>query len=183
MLLGFFGYSYCIFNKKKLVTVLVRAFFLAYFKISVDVLSVFLCLEISWTLNNFFHRAPKNQLICHSHSHPEKAITSETISRIIQKTISPILQPYNIRVAHKPTTTLRHLLTNVKERDYPQKQTGSCLQDHVPRLPSFSHWWDWLLNTRLTEHKRATRNGDANNHIALHHRPQHWLGHCPMLNL
>ena len=31
--------------------------------------------------------------------------TSETISRI--------LQPYNIRVAYKPTTTLRHLLTNV----------------------------------------------------------------------
>ena len=23
------------------------------------------------------------------------------------------------------------------------------------------------LNTRLTEHKRATRNGDANNHIAV----------------
>ena len=35
--------------------------------------------------------------------------TSETISRI--------LQPYNIRVAHKPTTTLRHLMTNVKDRD------------------------------------------------------------------
>ena len=26
------------------------------------------------------------------------------------------------------------------------------------------------LNTRLTEHKRATRNGDANNHIAVHHQ-------------
>ena len=26
------------------------------------------------------------------------------------------------------------------------------------------------LHTRLTEHKRATRNGDANNHIAVHHR-------------
>ena len=24
------------------------------------------------------------------------------------------------------------------------------------------------LNTRLTEHKQATRNGDANNHIAVH---------------
>ena len=31
------------------------------------------------------------------------------------ETISWILQPYNIRVAHKPTTTLRHLLTNVKD--------------------------------------------------------------------
>ena len=26
------------------------------------------------------------------------------------------------------------------------------------------------VNTRLTEHKRATRNGDANNHIAVHHQ-------------
>ena len=26
------------------------------------------------------------------------------------------------------------------------------------------------LNTRLTEHKRATRNGYANNHIAVHHQ-------------
>ena len=25
------------------------------------------------------------------------------------------------------------------------------------------------LSTRLTEHKRATRNGDVNNHIAEHH--------------
>ena len=38
--------------------------------------------------------------------------TSETISRI--------LQPYNIRVAHKPTTTLRQLLTNVKDEDEKQ---------------------------------------------------------------
>ena len=40
--------------------------------------------------------------------------TSETISRIPQ--------PYNIRVAHKPTTTLRQLLTNVKDRDEPNKR-------------------------------------------------------------
>ena len=26
------------------------------------------------------------------------------------------------------------------------------------------------LNTTLTEHKRATRNGDANNHIAVNHQ-------------
>ena len=32
------------------------------------------------------------------------------------ETISQILQLYNIRVAYKPTTTLRHLLTNVQDR-------------------------------------------------------------------
>ena len=41
------------------------------------------------------------------------------------KTISRILQPYNIRVAHKPTTTLRHLLTNVKARDEPNNRQGA----------------------------------------------------------
>ena len=38
--------------------------------------------------------------------------TSEIIARI--------LQAYNIRVAHKPITTLRKLLTNIKDRDQPK---------------------------------------------------------------
>ena len=33
------------------------------------------------------------------------------------ETIAHVLQPYNIRVAHKPITTLRRLLTNVKDKD------------------------------------------------------------------
>ena len=43
--------------------------------------------------------------------------TSETIARI--------LQPYNIRVAHKPITTLRQLLTNVKDKDEPSDRQGA----------------------------------------------------------
>ena len=58
--------------------------------------------------------------------------TSETISRI--------LQPYNVRVAHKPTSTLRQLLTNVKDRDEPNDRTGSSLQDQMLRLPGFLYW-------------------------------------------
>ena len=48
-------------------------------------------------------------------------VTTVTIPYIkgTSETISRILQPHNIRVAHKPTTTLRHLLTNVKDRDEP----------------------------------------------------------------
>ena len=38
--------------------------------------------------------------------------TSETISRI--------LQPYNLLVAHKLMTTSRRLLTNVKDKDKPE---------------------------------------------------------------
>ena len=43
--------------------------------------------------------------------------TSETIARI--------LQPYNIRVAHKPITTFRQLLTNVKDKDEPNDRQGA----------------------------------------------------------
>jgi len=40
------------------------------------------------------------------------------------ETISQTLQPYNIRVAYKPTT-LRHLLANVKDRDKPNNRQGA----------------------------------------------------------
>ena len=43
--------------------------------------------------------------------------TSETIARV--------LQPYNIRVAHKPITTLRQLLTNIKDKDEPSDRQGA----------------------------------------------------------
>ena len=48
-------------------------------------------------------------------------VTTATIPYIkgTSKTIARILQPYNIRVAHKPITTLRQLLTNVKDKDEP----------------------------------------------------------------
>ena len=43
--------------------------------------------------------------------------TSETIARI--------LQPHNIRVAHKPVTTLRRQVTNVKDKDKPEDRQGA----------------------------------------------------------
>ena len=54
-------------------------------------------------------------------------VTTVTIPYIkgTSETISRILQPYNIRVAHKPTTTLRQLLTNVKDRDEPNNRQGA----------------------------------------------------------
>ena len=88
--------------------------------------------------------------------------TSETIARI--------LQPYNIRVAHKPITTLRQLLTNVKDKDEPSDRRGAvykikCCDCQATYIGETRR----NLNVRLTEHKRATRNGDINNHIAEHH--------------
>ena len=89
--------------------------------------------------------------------------TSENFSRI--------LQPYNIPVADKPTTTLRQLLTNVKDRDEPNNRQGAvCKIKCSDCQASYVGETGRNLNTRLTEHKRATRNGDPNNHIAVHHQ-------------
>ena len=50
--------------------------------------------------------------------------TSETITRI--------LKPFNIRIAHKPTRTLRHLRTSVKDKDNSKDRQGTeCLQNKM----------------------------------------------------
>ena len=100
-------------------------------------------------------------------------VTTVTIAYIkgTSETISRILQPYNIRVAHKPTTTLRHLLANIKDRDEPNNRQGAVYKIKCSDCQaSYIGETGRNLNTRLTEHKRATRNGDVNNHIAVHHQ-------------
>ena len=99
-------------------------------------------------------------------------VTTATIPYIkgTSETIARILQPYNIRVAHKPITTLRQLLTNVKDKDEPSDRRGAvykikCCDCQATYIGETGK----NLNVRLTEHKRATRNGDINNHIAEHH--------------
>ena len=74
------------------------------------------------------------------------------------------------RVALKPITTLRRLLTNVKDKAKPEDRQGAvykikccdCQASHIGETGR-------NLSTRLNEHKRATRNGDVNYHIAEHH--------------
>ena len=99
-------------------------------------------------------------------------VTTATIPYIkgTSETIARILQPYNIRIAHKPITTLRQLLTNVKDKDEPSNRRGAvykikCCDCQATYIGETGR----NLNVRLTEHKRATRNGDINNHIAEHH--------------
>ena len=88
--------------------------------------------------------------------------TSETIARI--------LQHYNTSVAHKPITTLRLLLTKVKDKDKPEDIHGAvCKIKCCDCQASYIAATGGNLGTRLTENKRATRNGDVNNHIAEHH--------------
>ena len=66
---------------------------------------------------------------------------------------------------------LRHLLTNVKDKDEPNNRQGAVYKIKCSDFQaSYIGETGRNLKTRLTEHKRATRNGDVNNHIAEHHR-------------
>ena len=62
------------------------------------------------------------------------------------------------------------LLTNVKDKDQPSDRQGAvykikCCNCHLHCIGETGR----NLNVRLTEHKRVTRNGHINNHIAEHH--------------
>jgi len=80
-------------------------------------------------------------------------VTTVTIPYIkgTSETISRILQPYNIRVAHKRITTLRHLLTNVKDRDEPNNRQGAVYKIECSDCQA----------SYIGVHKRAMRNGDT----------------------
>ena len=88
------------------------------------------------------------------------------------ETIVWVLQPHNIHVAHKPITTLPHLLTNVKDKDQPHNR----LQGAVYRIKCTDYQATCIgetgrnLKTRLTEHKRVTKNSDIRDHISEYHR-------------
>ena len=78
-----------------------------------------------------------------------------TSDRGTSETIARTLQPYKIRVAHKPITTLRQLLTNVKDKDKPEDRQGAvykikccdCQANYIREIGR-------NLSTRPTEHKR-----------------------------
>ena len=89
-------------------------------------------------------------------------LTSKALLKLLHGYYSPI-----IRVAHKPIT-LRQLLTSEKDRDEPSHRQFTRSNAATAR-PLILPETDRKLNIRLTEHKRATRNGDINNHIAEHH--------------
>ena len=55
---------------------------------------------------------------------PVTTATTPYIKRTSQ-TVPQILRPCNIRVVHKPITTLRQLLTNIKDRDKPSDRQGA----------------------------------------------------------
>ena len=89
--------------------------------------------------------------------------TSETIARI--------LKPFNIQIAHKPTRTLRHLLTNVKDKVDPKDRQGTVYRIRCNDCSgTYIGETGRTLTTRLGEHQTATDKDDLTNNIAQHHR-------------
>ena len=71
-----------------------------------------------------------------------------------------------------------YLKAKVKEKDEPNHRQGAvykikCCDCQATYIGETGR----NLNVRVTEHKRATRNGDINNHIAEHHlQTNHKIG-------
>ena len=87
-------------------------------------------------LNNVFSKNNYNTAFVKRNTHSNTDSNTQTNScpvttatipyiRDTSETIARLLQPYNIRVADKPITTLRRLLTNVKDKDKPEDRQGA----------------------------------------------------------
>ena len=88
--------------------------------------------------------------------------TSERIARI--------LRPYNILVAHKPLTTLRDVLTKVKDPSPKNSRVGAIYRIACSECPaSYVEETGRTLQRRVKEHKRCIANKDTSNRIAVHH--------------
>ena len=88
--------------------------------------------------------------------------TSERIARI--------LRPHNILVAHKPLTTLRDVLTKVKDPSPKNSRVGAIYKIACSECPaSYVGETGTTLRCRVKEHKRCIANKDTSNRIAVHH--------------
>ena len=66
--------------------------------------------------------------------------------------------------------TLRQLLTNVKDKVEPKDRQEAVYKIKCCDCPAtYVGETGRNLNTRLTEHRRTTKNGDNKNNIAEHH--------------
>ena len=134
-------------------------------------------------------------IVCNKNNYNRDFILDTTLTETPNRTLRTLarhlslLQPYLtskglLKLSHEsynPMTsalltnlslqcTLRQLLTNVKDKDEPSDR-----QEAVYKIKCCDCQATYIgeigrnLNVRLTEHKRATRNGDNNNHITEHH--------------
>ena len=121
-----------------------------------------------------------------TNSDPVTAVTIPYI-RGTSETIGRILQPYNIRVAHKPIPTLWWLLTNVKDKDKLEDRLGAVYKIKMLPLPGFLH----RRNRQKPKHgtdRTQTRDEEwwcQQSHCWAPFKDEtsNWLGLCDMYNV
>ena len=74
---------------------------------------------------NKYKQNKQNDQCANTETKNELTTVSMPYIRGTSETITRILKPFNIRIAHKPTRTLRHLLTKVKDKDDPKDRQGT----------------------------------------------------------
>ena len=106
---------------------------------------------------NNYKQNKKNDECANTETKNELTTVSLPYIRGTSETIARILKPFNTRIAHKPTRTLRHLLTNVKDKDDPKDRQGTV---HRIRCNDCNGTYIGetrrTLTTRLGKHQTAT---------------------------
>ena len=120
---------------------------------------------------NNYKQNKQNDECANTETKNELTIVSLPYIRGTSETTTRILKPFNIRIAHKPTRTLRHLLTNVKDKDDPKDRQGTVYRIRCNDCNgTYIGETGRMLTTRLGEHQTATDKEDLTNNIAQHHR-------------
>ena len=124
---------------------------------------------------NKYKHDKQNDVCANTETKNELTTVSLPCIRGTSETIARILKSFNIRKAHKPTRTLRHLLTNVKDKDDPKDRQGTVYRIRCNDCNgTYIRETGRTLTTRLREHQTATDKEDLTNNIAQHHRK---IGH------
>ena len=88
----------------------------------------------------------------------------------MSKKISRILRPYGMKVAHRPMTTLRSVLTKVKDPTPAERRKGAIYKINCSKCQtSYIGETSRSLCTRIKGRKRCLLSRDRTNNIAVHH--------------
>ena len=111
-------------------------------------------------------------------------VTTATIPYIrgTSETIAGILQPYNIHVTHKPITTLRRLLTNVKDKDKPEDRQGALYKIKCCDCQASNSWWNRQKPKHVTDRTQKSDEEwwrqQSYCWAPFTDETSHWLGLC-----
>ena len=122
--------------------------------------------EIKYLDNVFNKNNYSKDVIRHNtYRNSEPNATNTNVTAFTAATIPYIkgllkLSHRSYKPTHKPDTTLSQLLTNVKDKDEPSDRQETVYKiECCDWRATYIGESGWNLNIRLTENKRATRNG------------------------